>query len=365
MSPPEQFSTRLQGTAMATVAEKTTQEKKKKSTKKQQVSPVGLLSLFEGIFILIAFGVVFSGIPVWWCSPYGPEVLLGLDKGQGAYLSTSLLLITCLVAGVALGWVCQRFEGPDPLKGQRAGAVVAAFCLFVAAMVGMWLVGLLARREFGIPVAYGTGGGIFALALFGLYTLYSTPEFGKRLVRWEEKGWFHATGFKSTQGTRVRRTTLIAFLLIIGFGIYAAIQANLFGSGHWTVPLPDSGLTFPTLKNVDGKPLTNQWPILLSVEYTAPLIWFAFLGWFVWRSVNWPPFADFLIATEAEMNKVSWSTKKRLYQDTIVVLVTVFLMTMFLFAVDILWIQLLKSPVPGVLRIDPMDKKKEIEKKEW
>ena len=33
---------------------------------------------------------------------------------------------------------------------------------------------------------------------------------------------------------------------------------------------------------------------------------------------------DFLIATEAEMNKVSWTTRKRLVKDTIVVLVTVF-----------------------------------------
>ncbi|MGF1579299.1 MAG: preprotein translocase subunit SecE [Gemmataceae bacterium] len=350
---------------MATVAEKSTQEKTKKSTKKQKVSPVGILSLLEGIYILIAFGIVFSGIPVWWCSPYGPEVLLGLDKGQGAYLSTSLLLIVCGVAGVVLGYLCQRIEGVDPLKGQRAGAVVSAFVLFLSAIFGLWIVGSLAQRDAGLSVAYGFGGGVVALTLFGLYTLYSRPDFGNRLVKWEENGWFHATGFKSSQGTRVRRTTLIAMLLIIGCGIFAAIQANLFGSGHWAVSLPNSGLSFPTLKNEFGKPLVDAWPVLLSVEYTAPLVCFAFLGWFAWRLTNWPTFADFLIATEAEMNKVSWSTRKRLFQDTIVVLVTVLLMTLFLFLVDILWIQLLKSPVPGVLRIDPLDKKKEIQKKEW
>ena len=52
------------------------------------------------------------------------------------------------------------------------------------------------------------------------------------------------------------------------------------------------------------------------------------LLWRAWRGmVNFPAFADFLIATEAEMNKVSWTTRKRLVQDTIVVLTTVVLMT--------------------------------------
>ena len=43
------------------------------------------------------------------------------------------------------------------------------------------------------------------------------------------------------------------------------------------------------------------------------------------------------IATEAEMNKVSWPARRRLVQDTIVVLTTVFLFTVFIFLVDVLW----------------------------
>jgi len=72
-----------------------------------------------------------------------------------------------------------------------------------------------------------------------------------------------------------------------------------------------------------------------------------------WRLVNWPIFGDFLIATVAEMNKVSWTTRKRLYQDTIVVLVTVVLMTVFLFAIDVLWIKILTNPLVDVLKHDP------------
>ena len=47
------------------------------------------------------------------------------------------------------------------------------------------------------------------------------------------------------------------------------------------------------------------------------------------------------------------TTRKRLYQDTIVVLVTVVLMTVFLFLVDILWIKILTSEAIKVLQHDP------------
>ena len=80
---------------------------------------------------------------------------------------------------------------------------------------------------------------------------------------------------------------------------------------------------------------------------------FFVLIWTIFRIVHFPPFAEFLIATEAEMNKVSWTTRKRLYQDTVVVLVTVILMTVFLFVIDILWIKILTSPFIDVLKHDP------------
>jgi preprotein translocase SecE subunit len=90
------------------------------------------------------------------------------------------------------------------------------------------------------------------------------------------------------------------------------------------------------------------------------------MTWMSWRIVNWPAFADFLIATEAEMNKVSWTTRKRLVQDTIVVLVTVILLTVFLFVVDILWIRILSNPWVYVLQIDPMKERAKLkEQSQW
>ena len=44
------------------------------------------------------------------------------------------------------------------------------------------------------------------------------------------------------------------------------------------------------------------------------------LGWLIFRLVQYPPFADFLIATEAEMNKVSWTSRDDLNRATTVVL---------------------------------------------
>ena len=76
--------------------------------------------------------------------------------------------------------------------------------------------------------------------------------------------------------------------------------------------------------------------------------WASILGWLVYRVVEYPPFVEFLIATEAEMNKVSWTSRDELKRATTVVLVTVALMAVFLFGVDFLWQFLLK--MIGVLR---------------
>jgi preprotein translocase SecE subunit len=83
--------------------------------------------------------------------------------------------------------------------------------------------------------------------------------------------------------------------------------------------------------------------LLPNVKFTLPIL-LIFLGiWMAWRVVNFPVFADFLIATEAELNKVSWTTGKRLRQDTIVVLTTVVLLTITLLVFDWIWYQALSA----------------------
>jgi preprotein translocase subunit SecE len=85
-----------------------------------------------------------------------------------------------------------------------------------------------------------------------------------------------------------------------------------------------------------------------TTRYGLPAAVGLALGWVIWRVVQYPPFVEFLIATEAEMNKVSWTSKDDLYRATSVVLVTVTLMAVYLFGVDWLWSNLLQ--ILGVLK---------------
>jgi preprotein translocase SecE subunit len=299
---------------------------------------LALASFAGAAFLLAVFFVVFSGIPTLW------EHTLAIDDSiVNPFLATAIIMILSVASGIGLFIVGHRLEASHPLRGQRAGAVIGALlAFFIFVIVVDRIGGSLAYRDVEPFVTWSViaalGGGL----LFLTWWVYTRPGFGKYLVGLEEKGWFQASSFKYNQGQRIRRITLIALLVIIGAGIYSAVQQNTFGRGAWETLLP--GTDFALV-------------VLYNVEYTMPLLLFAGLGWFAWRLVNWPAFADFLIATEAEMNKVSWTTRKRLYQDTIVVLVTMLLFTVFLFVVDILWIQLLR--LPGVLQIDPQKAKQQ------
>ncbi len=56
--------------------------------------------------------------------------------------------------------------------------------------------------------------------------------------------------------------------------------------------------------------------------------------------VNRPRSADFMIATEGEMKKVSWSSRKEIIGSTKVVIITTLILTVVLFAVDMLFTHL-------------------------
>lgn len=72
-------------------------------------------------------------------------------------------------------------------------------------------------------------------------------------------------------------------------------------------------------------------------------------GWWIcYRAVNMPRFADFLIAVEAEMNKVSWPSKGELFRSSMVVIITMFGLAATLYFYDFLW-QFLLTRL-GVLR---------------
>ena len=129
--------------------------------------------------------------------------------------------------------------------------------------------------------------------------------------------------YKPTQGKNARLWTAVGLCALIGVGILRVYDLYL----------------------------KDQYPPV--PQYSIPAALALAFGWFIWRLVNYPPFADFLIATEAEMRKVSWTSPEDLKRATIVVLATIFVLAFYLFAVDYLWSWLLQ--VGHVLRFSGGD----------
>jgi len=78
-----------------------------------------------------------------------------------------------------------------------------------------------------------------------------------------------------------------------------------------------------------------------AAEIGIPLALVAAGAWFAYRLVNLPRFADFLIAVEAEMAKVSWPTRSELIRSSVVVIVVILGLAIVLFGYDAFWKTLL------------------------
>jgi len=71
--------------------------------------------------------------------------------------------------------------------------------------------------------------------------------------------------------------------------------------------------------------LSEQTGFLISRLVPAAL--FAILGFLVYWLLNKPVVADFLIASEGEMKKVSWSSRKEIAVSTFIVIVVVIMLS--------------------------------------
>ena len=72
-------------------------------------------------------------------------------------------------------------------------------------------------------------------------------------------------------------------------------------------------------------------------EWALPLLLLLAGLWGSYRLVNYARFADFLIAVEAEMYKVSWPSRAELMRSSIVVILVIFVLAMVLFVYDSFW----------------------------
>jgi preprotein translocase SecE subunit len=277
--------------------------------------------------LVVLGGLVIAGyvVPLLWQQYAAPAT-----SQLPGFLSLSLRLIVQLVAAGVVIYAGTRLAGNNPPRGIRGGIF-----LVISMIIGIFFI----VRAFNFQLAdlaYGTPVSLVVLGVlaFGAFKVLMSPWAEAKMHAIEEQGWFHTNSFKATQGLKVRRYTLIGVLIVGLTGAWSLYHHMALGTGDLMLSMPfyDKAIA-----------------VLSSKEVTVPLVIALLTGWFAWRLVNVPTFADFLIATEAEMNKVSWSTRKRLFQDTVVVLVTVVILTSFLLIVDLFWGWLLSQPFIGVL----------------
>jgi preprotein translocase SecE subunit len=111
------------------------------------------------------------------------------------------------------------------------------------------------------------------------------------------------------------------------------------GQGYWTRMGTAAGtmllllvighLLYTSLKVYLVPPLTIPWVIaIVSVVVLGVVV-------FLWWYLNKPAVVDFFIATESEMKKVNWTSRKDLAGSTKVVIVFMFLIAAILFVIDI------------------------------
>jgi len=111
--------------------------------------------------------------------------------------------------------------------------------------------------------------------------------------------------YKRSQGRVTRQVTFAALAVAIALGLMRLSTLSVGSGPHWQFALPG---------------------VLLLVGL-----------WGSYRAVNVPGFADFLIAVEAEMNKVSWPTRSELFRASMVVLIVIFSLAIILSVFDFFW----------------------------
>jgi preprotein translocase subunit SecE len=129
----------------------------------------------------------------------------------------------------------------------------------------------------------------------------------------ERDGFFHI--YKKGQGYWTRMGTAGAA------GLLAFLTAN-FLYNQLPVWMTSAGMTPER-----AKPMT----IYLTAGFLAAF------GLVVFWLMNKPANADFLIATDSEMKKVNWTSRKELMGSTKVVIIFMFLIAFMLFAFDIIF----------------------------
>ena len=111
--------------------------------------------------------------------------------------------------------------------------------------------------------------------------------------------------YKPGQGKNTRLGSAFVLALIVGLGcwqLYEQLQA----------------------RNI------NMW-----IETLVPVVLFAILAVLIFILSNKPKVADFMIAAEGEMKKVSWSSRQEIAVSTLIVIIVVICMAVLLGTTDL------------------------------
>lgn len=318
---------------MATAVKNSTET----STAPQPQAHLLRASLIGAVYVAVCLGLVFFGIPMLWKATLGPWLAANLNN----FINLAGMALAVVAGTVVLLYLGARLAGDHPPPGLRAGVFIFVAGGLLLFLITVGIGGTI--RSYFPSVPNWAGLTLMVVIGIGLVVLIARFALGDRYAHYfaalESQGWFSARSYKPTQGRLVRRLTMLGIIAIIGSGVYSLVENKML-SGDWKVRIPfTEGLLLEDHRLVAT--------LLPDIRYTVPLLLIAAGLWVAWRTVNYPTFADFLIATEAELNKVSWVTRKRLIQDTIVVLVTLLLFTLFLLVIDQAWGWLLTRETLG------------------
>jgi preprotein translocase subunit SecE len=126
--------------------------------------------------------------------------------------------------------------------------------------------------------------------------------------RTEKRGYFSI--YKRGQGKWVRWCTVAAMTLANGLGVI------------WLV----------------NEPYLS--PHEVPIKVAAATVWVLFWAWVTFWMVNSAKMAEFMIATESEMRKVTWPARRDVVNSTKVIILITFVLGVLLWLVDLGFVEL-------------------------
>ncbi len=138
---------------------------------------------------------------------------------------------------------------------------------------------------------------------------------------------FSVSIYKRNQGKVARQVTFAALAIALLLGVWRLSQLLPIWFGGGASPVGES------LGGVDLGVLRIGVPAVIGL----------LAAWVCYRIVNVPRFADFLIAVESEMTKVSWPSKDEVIRSSAVVIFLIFALAAILAGYDLFWWSVLRS----------------------